>query len=374
MPPADTLPDLNRVLKSVESEKRIGFDLEADSMYHFSEKVCLVQVASKNDAFVIDTVKLRDLSLLKPLFMNEDIMKIFHGADYDVRSLFRDFGIEIRNLFDTELASRFLGVKETGLDAVLKNRFGVTLEKKYQKKDWSERPISADMLHYALNDVIHLVGLSEILEKELEAAGRISWVKEECEILSRVRPPEDDKGPLFLKFKGAGRLKSRNLAVLEALLQFRLESARKKDRPLFKIMGNDSILKLAETCPESPEKMVETGALTLKQADIYGRSLNEIIKKALKTPADLLPVYPRKKTAAISEKASKRIDLIRKWRDKKAKRLGIEPGLLLNKSLVNLLGVRHPASAGDMDEITDMKNWQKSEFGEEIIGILKRGR
>jgi len=119
------MPDLKKALKSIETEKRVGFDLEADSMYHFSEKVCLLQVASKNTAFVIDTLKLRDLSLLKPLFLRNDVIKIFHGADYDVRSLFRDFGIEIKNLFDTELASRFLGIKETGLEAVLKGRFNV---------------------------------------------------------------------------------------------------------------------------------------------------------------------------------------------------------------------------------------------------------
>src|SRR3989339_1673508 len=191
--------ELKESVKTIESETRVGFDLEADSMYHFSEKVCLLQVASKNTAFAIDTVKLRDLSVLKPLFIRKEVMKIFHGADYDVRSLFRDFGIEIKNLFDTELASRFLGIKETGLEAVLRNRFDLKLEKKYQKKDWSQRPLSSDMLNYALNDVRYLVPLSEILKKELDDAGRLSWVEEECEILCRVRPSEDNGDPLFLK-------------------------------------------------------------------------------------------------------------------------------------------------------------------------------
>jgi len=372
IPLIETMPDLKKALKSIETEKRVGFDLEADSMYHFSEKVCLLQVASKNTAFVIDTLKLKDLSLLKPLFLRNDVIKVFHGADYDVRSLFRDFGIEIKNLFDTELASRFLGIKETGLEAVLRNRFDLKLEKKYQKKDWSERPLSLDMLNYALNDVRHLVSLSEILEKELNDIGRLSWVKEECEILCRVRSPEDNGEPLFLKFKGAGKLGLRTLAVLEALLQFRREMAQKKDRPLFKIMGNDSILKLAETRPDSLKKIMNMEALSQRQLDIYGKDVIRIISKSLNIPENMFPVYPRKKASLISEAASKRIEALKILRDKKAVKLSIDPGLLLNKALINSIGVKKPVTKEELEAISDMKNWQRREFGEEIIKLLRR--
>lgn len=372
--PVSSQPDLEKALKGIETEKRVGFDLEADSMYHFSEKVCLLQVASKNTAFVIDTLKLSDLSLLKPLFLDKDIIKIFHGADYDVRSLFRDFGIEIKNLFDTELASRFLGIKETGLEAVLRDRFNVKLEKKYQKKDWSERPLSNEMLNYALNDVRYLVALSEILEKELDDAGRLSWVVEECEILCRVRSPEDNSDPLFLKFKGAGKLRPETLAVLEALLWFRREAAQKKDRPLFKIMGNNSILKLAETKPDSLKRIMNTDALSKRQLDIYGKDVVRIISKAVKTPDSTLPVYPRKKALAVSESASRRIEALKMWRDKKAVKLNMDPGLLLNKALISTIGVKNPDDTAGLGAITEMKNWQKREFGDEIVRALKRRR
>ncbi len=364
--------ELKEAVKGIETEKRVGFDLEADSMYHFSEKVCLLQVASKNTAFAIDTLKLKDLSLLKPLFLRMDTIKIFHGADYDVRSLFRDFGIEIKNLFDTELSSRFLGIKETGLEAVLRNRFYLKLEKKYQKKDWSQRPLSSDMLNYALNDVRYLVPLSEILEKELDDAGRLSWVKEECEILCRVRPPEDNGDPLFLKFKGAGKLKPETLAVLEALLCFRKEAAQIKDRPLFKIMGNNSILKLAETKPDSLKKIINTDALSQRQLDIYGKDMVKIISKAVKTPVNMLPVYPRKTAFYVSESASRKIEALKIWRDKKAVKLNIDPGLLLNKSIINTIGVQNPDDPAGLSAVKEMKNWQKREFGDEIIRVLRR--
>ena len=137
--------ELENFVKIIENQKVVGVDLEADSMYHFKEKVCLIQMAATNTNVVIDPLVIKDLSLLKPIFKRGDICKIFHGADYDVRSLYRDFRISIHNLFDTELACRFLGLKETGLEAVLKRRYNVRLDKKYQRKDWSKRPLPQEM-------------------------------------------------------------------------------------------------------------------------------------------------------------------------------------------------------------------------------------
>jgi len=128
----NTEDELESFGRAIENETAIGVDLEADSMYHFKEKVCLIQMAAPHINVVIDPLVIKDLSPLKPIFKRGDIRKIFHGADYDVRSLFRDFRIKINNLFDTELACRFLGFSETGLEAVLKNKFEVTLNKKYQ--------------------------------------------------------------------------------------------------------------------------------------------------------------------------------------------------------------------------------------------------
>jgi len=105
---------LNQLARRLDNQPCMGVDLEADSMFHFKEKVCLIQIAAENVNVVIDPLAVNDLSALKPVFKRRSIQKVFHGADYDVRSLFRDFQITINNLFDTELACRFLGFEETG--------------------------------------------------------------------------------------------------------------------------------------------------------------------------------------------------------------------------------------------------------------------
>ena len=366
--------EMQRLVGSVEKSGRIAVDLEADSMYHFQERVCLLQMATDRQQAVIDPLIVKDLSALKPLFGNPHLQKIFHGADYDVRSLFRDFRIEIRNLFDTQLASRFVGLKETGLEAVLQARFGVRLDKKYQRKDWSQRPLPDEMVAYAANDVRYLIRLAEMLEDELRSKGRLAWVQEECELLSRVRPVQNGNDPLFLNFKGAGRLPPRNLAVLEALLQLRMKVARKKDRPLFKVFSNKSLLTLATAKPATEAAIQKTGALSARQVKMYGSELAEAIAKADKLPNRSLPTYPRKKSPAFHPAIPERIRALKAWRDRKARTLKLEAGLLLNKSLMTAIAVSNPHETDGLNDIADMKHWQRHEFGQDIIDVLKKAR
>lgn len=368
----DTVTELEKIARILEREKTIAIDLEADSMFHFKEKVCLIQVASKNRSIVIDPLQIKDLSSLKSLFAGYDIQKIFHGADYDVRSLYRDFNIEINNLFDTELACRFLGIKETGLEAVLKKFFKINLDKKYQKKDWSKRPLPQEMIDYAARDVIGLVPLAEILEKELDNKGRLSWVHEECDYLSKVRPALSDDEPLFMKFKGAGRLKPRSLAVLKALLQFRKKVAEKKDKPLFKIIGNSALMKITLARPVTLRRLKGTKALSNRQISIYGNALVETINTAIKTPEDKLPVYPRKKTPVLSHRVPERVKELKKWRNKKAKELEVDSAIICNNALITSIAVLNPSNSNSLETIKNMKNWQKKEFGKEIIAVLSK--
>ena len=163
----NTASGLKKIVADLCSQTLIAFDLEADSMFHFKEKVCLIQAATASSNYIVDPLSITDLSPLSQVLSDPDIVKIFHGADYDVRSMYRDYQIAIHNLFDTELASRFLGHAETGLNTVLQNRFGIFLEKKYQKKDWSQRPLPEPMIAYAAGDVQYLIPLYQIQKKEL---------------------------------------------------------------------------------------------------------------------------------------------------------------------------------------------------------------
>lgn len=368
----ETSDDLARAIGVLENQRAVAVDLEADSMFHFREKVCLIQIATDRHSFVIDPLKISDLSLLGPLFRNLNIQKIFHGADYDVRSLYRDFRINIRNMFDTEVASRFLGDKSTGLEAVVHKRFNVRLNKKYQKKDWSERPLPEKMIEYAARDTFYLLPLAEILQKELSNKGRLQWVNEECDILSRVRAMQNNGEPLFLRFKGAGQLSQRRLAVLEAILQFRVKVAEEKDRPLFKVFSNASAMKMTLSAPKTVQELKRSKALSARQLNMYGSDLVASIQEALSISTERLPSYPHKKAPPLDANVPKRVKALKKWRDRYAKKLNVDSSIITPKSIMTTLAIKKPQKLDDLDLIHEMKNWQKKEFGKHIVAILNQ--
>jgi len=368
----DSISKLREFTSGLAGQRIIGVDLESDSMYHFKEKVCLIQIASAQATAIIDPLQIKNLSLLEPLFRRADIQKVFHGADYDVRSLYRDFRIAVNNLFDTELACRFLGFKESGLNAVLKKKYNIQLDKKNQRKDWSKRPLPEDMVAYAAKDVHYLIPLAKSLQQELIQKGRLSWVQEECNYLSGVRPAPVESDPLFLGFKGAGKLSPRGLAVLEELLQLRRKIARQQDKPLFRIIGNKSMLMLTDARPLSRRKLLETGALGSKQVDRYGKDVIAAVKKALHRPVKDLPKYPRKSAPMVPAIVAKRVKELRNWRDLLAKKLQIDPAIICTKAQISALAVQRPESVDSLSKNNDLKTWQVAEFGKDIVDILKK--
>jgi ribonuclease D len=365
-----TPADLNAFAHRIRREKMLGVDLEADSMFHYKEKVCLLQMAGNGENVVIDPLEVNDLSPLAPIFKNKSVCKVLHGSDYDVRSLYRDFSIEIDNLFDTQLASMFLGEQETSLGAVANRRFGVVMDKRYQKKDWSQRPLPAGMIEYAASDAVHLIPLARMLMEELEAKNRLEWVEEECALLAGVRQVENGEEPLFLRFRGAGRMQRRNLAILEGLLQYRRKLAMKKDRPLFKVFSNKSLLTIANEMADTPEALDRAGCLSAKQIRIYGKTIAEVVKKAKAIPTKNLPVYPRKRRPKVSPRVPDRIKAIKTWRDRVAAELELDPALLFNKALMTAIAVKKPTGIDQLREVDGIRNWQVKAFGKEILKVL----
>jgi ribonuclease D len=363
----ETLPRLEEAARILGQAEIIGVDLEADSMYHYFEKVCLLQIATESVSYVIDPLALRDLSALRPVFSNPGICKVFHGADYDIRSLYRDFRFEVENLFDTQLACKFLGLRESGLEALLRSRFQVELNKKYQRADWSQRPLSPEMVEYAATDGKYLIPLARMLEKELKDKGRLSWVEEECFFLSKVRFMPPRPAPLYLKVKGAFLLDPRSLGVLEALLGFREAQAKRADLPPFKVLGNESLLELAVKRPLRLEELETGKVLSRRQIDRYGIPLLQTIQRAMSVPDEDLPVYPRESKPDVPSPVRKRVKALKTWREMRAKTLEMEPGILLNNALINDLALKNPRSTKEMEKIPGLKKWRQSHFGREIL-------
>ncbi len=362
---------LERLAGRLAAEPLIAVDLEADSLHHYQEKVCLLQIATPRETVLVDPLSLSDLSPLSPVMADPTIRKIMHGADYDIRSLHRDFGIEVANPFDTMIACQFLGESAVGLAAVLKKRFGAELDKRYQKADWSRRPLSPEMVAYAVQDSALLIELYRQLVNELQALGRLSWVEEESELVSRVRAVSRVQEPMFLRFKGAAKMAPRSLSVLEELLRFRDERARHADVPPFKILGTETVRELAEMRPLRLEDLAGIPGLTPRLVARFGRGIVAAVSKGCALAAEKLPRYPVSLREKKDARCEERLKRLKRWREAKALELGIDAGVVANNALLEILADTVPAEMAGLDAIAAMKRWQRLEFGAELVELLR---
>ena len=367
----DSDETLKQACKKMACHARIAMDLEADSMHHFKERVCLIQMADPEANYLIDPFSITDFSPLKSLCEAPSILKVFHGADFDIRSLDRDFDIQINSLFDTEIACRFLGIQKRGLAALLNTHFGLHLDKRFQRTDWSRRPLSDEMIAYSINDVAHLLALAGILESKLMDAGRLEWAMEEFELQSCVRFENNSGMPLFLKFKGAGRMGRENLAVLESLLQLRVRLAEEKNVPLFKIMSNEVIATLTLRRPKTLPQLKATQILSAKQAKMYGEACIRAIHEGLNLPKTEMPQYPKKRAPAVQPEISNRIKVLKTLRDRASQTTGIEPGFLLNNATIGAIAATKPSTPSELKTINGTRNWQVELLGEKVVNVMQ---
>lgn len=351
-------------------EPVFAVDLEADSLHSFQDKVCLLQFSTATTTVLVDPLAIGDLSSLKPVLADEAVRKVFHAADYDIRCLYRDFGIEIKGLFDTMTACQFLGEAKVGLADILNKYFDVQLDKRYQRADWSKRPLEEGMVHYAAEDTRHLLQLTELLEAQLIAKGRLDWAKEEFALLEQVRH-NSTGGPLFLRFKKANLLERRQLAVLEELLQWRNGEAQRRDCPPFKVLNNAPLLEVARAMPVNMRDLSGVEGMMPRLVSRYGGSLLTAVEAGCKVPEGELPVFPRGEARQRDPEAEARMLLLKKWRVKKAAELEMDPGVLINNALLEEIARQQPTCVEDLAGLKMMKNWQRLALGEGIIAALQ---
>lgn len=357
---------LDPALETIAAQPVVAVDTEADSLHSYFDKVCLVQISIPGEDFIIDPLARVDLARFGEILGDPSINKVFHGGDYDLRIMNRDFGFVVRNLVDTSIAAQLLGYQAFGLAALLERHFGVKLNKVHQRADWSMRPLPPDMLAYASMDTHYLAALADKLRDELTALGRWEWALEEFSRLEAVRFREaDEDAEPWRKTKNMGGLDRRSLAIVRDLYQWRDALARKADRPPFKIIGNDSIVEIAKEKPQETRDLGNVKAVARYHADRYGRDIVQIVRKAMEIPEDDLPDRNEPRLWNRDRALEARIERLKRIRDKFAAELKIDPAMLGPRHVLTAV-----ATTGSLD-VPAMREWQKKVIGEALLAGLK---
>ena len=340
---------------------RIAVDTESDGFHRYPERVCLIQLADKNAVYLIDPLNVPDLSPLKRIFEDARIEKVLHSADYDLRTLDREWGLRMRGLYDTSVAAHFTSLNRLGLGTVLEEILGVHVpkEKKLQRADWSLRPLSEEALSYAASDVTHLLPLRDALDKRLKELGRESWVAEECLRLEETRyvPPEPPE-KAFLGLKGSGALDGRGLAILKQLFLLREREALRRGRPPFRVLSNNILLDLAAD-PDVQGKEKESLAKVL--IGPFGNPIRKALRQGQADPIGTRPRPNQHLRPRPTQEEQERFASLRRWRTGEGLRLNIDPALVWPMVSLERLS-RPPASLDDELASAEVRQWQTAQF------------
>jgi len=370
--------DLEALARELRRESILAVDTEADSFYHYFDKTCLVQLATRRNIYLVDPIAMggpEELAPLGSLMESTSIRKIFHAAEYDIYVLKRDCGFRFGNLFDTMVSAQLLGYPSIGLSALAERHFDVKLPKDEQRSDWSVRPLRDSQLTYAAADVTHLIPLAEKLEAELRKASRLGWAQKEFEALSRREWPEREFDRLgYLRIKGARSLPPEDLSVLRELYLVRDRRAREIDRPPFKVLGNRALLEIAEAQPTTDKALAEIKGVSELILRRFGREILTAVERGQAKKHGPIPKrlngggVPRRR---MDRRTERRLTDLKRWRSKRARDLEIDPGVLCPNSALEAIAWADPQSANELSGLPEVKAWFAESFGGEVVEALR---
>lgn len=369
----DSVEGAERFLASLAGTRVLALDTEGASFHRFVDRIYLLQLSTERTHAILDPLRLGVLPGLGALLEAREVEVVFHDADYDLRLLHQDYGWRVTSIFDTRVAAQLLGIRAFGLAALLESHFGVRLDKKHQRADWSMRPLPRDMLEYAAQDTMHLLQLRRRLEDALEKRGRLHWAREEFERLEGTRWSEDDPGTAFLRLKGARDLSRRELAILRELVAWRSDVARELDRSTFRVAGNEVLFTLAREAPATQAALDRVKGLSRSVVARQGRAILDAITRGRAVPESELPRFPRGTRWDRDPDHEARVSRLKAARDRHAAELELDPGVLCPRERLEAIARRNPRNTEELADVPEVRRWQVEVLGEDFLRALRNG-
>ncbi len=347
----DSDTEIEALVVTLGASPWLALDTEADSLHAYPEKLCLIQISHGGGDVLVDPLSRASLAPLLEHLGTRSL--ILHGADFDLRLLRRTRGFIAREVYDTAIAAQLLGRPRHGLRDLVRELLGVELQKGSQRADWARRPLSPQMLAYAVNDTRHLSPLRDALDAELQARGRVEWHREACaRLVATCSVPSAPDPERAWRIKGSAVLDPRGLAALRELWKWREGQALRLDRPPYFVLSHEVVLEIAGRAARGELELPPV----IKARD--RRELEEALARALAVPTDDLPARESPGRAPrVANEVLRRMDAIRERRDQRAADLEIDPSLIATKSDIAAL-------AEDPDRgVAGLMSWQRALLG-----------
>lgn len=359
---------LREMIARLLAEPVVAVDTESDSMYVYREKICLAQFSLPGQDFLVDPLEGPDLSPLGQLFADSGVEKVFHAAEYDILCFKRDYGFEFNHLFDTMWAARILGWPHVGLAAILDERFGVRLDKRWQRHNWGQRPLERAALAYARLDTHYLLDVRAAQLAELRAAGRVEEAREIFAQVAGVTPPPRAFDPdTFWRVKGVWDLSGREQAIVRELYAYRERQAQRQDRSPFRILNDQVLVAVARARPRHVQDLDGVEGLTPGQIRRYGRGLLDAVARGSQADIPSPPYAPRP-----DERTLNCYEALRAWRNDAARQRGVEPDVIMSNAALMSIAHRRPATLDGLEGIEGLGPWRRRAYGAQVLEVVNK--
>jgi ribonuclease D len=367
----DTPDAAIRFLSAIKSIREIAVDTEGASYHRFIDRVYLVQLSTRQRTAIIDPLSAGELEPLGVLLQDPAVEVVFHDADYDLRLLHQDYGWHATNIFDTRIAAQLAGVRAFGLAALLERYFGTRLDKKFQRADWSMRPLSQGMLDYAVQDTLHLLDLRDQLRSELERLGRTAWAAEEFARLEGTQWESEPDDTAWMRTKGTRDLTRRELAIFRELAVWRDTVAGALDRATFRVVSNEALFATARAAPRTIADLAGVKGMPRGMVERRGDEALAAVARGLAVSDAQLPKFPRAPRWERDPKFEDRAAALKRVRDAAAQRLDLDPGVLCSRDRLEAVARKNPATMDELLDVKELRRWQIAELGDEFLGALR---
>ena len=358
--------EMSNLCTSLLAESYIALDTESNSRHAYPERVCLIQIATATNIYIIDTIALKDINALGSVLSDGSVVKVIQGAEYDLRCLNRDWGFTIKNIFDTALAGQFVGLEQVGLSALIETLLGKSIPKdpRMQKSDWSRRPLTTAALEYAAQDVAFLIDVAKRLIDRLTILFRRSWVSEEMERMERIRYVAADPETSFLSLKGSKSLTGEEKAILKRLFAARESEARRRNLPPYYVLSHEKLVHLALN---PTDLMDDSFSMVNSKGSRFHKMLCEAILMGQQDP----PIIKLRQSYRPfpDQFEAERLRSLKRWRTGIGDELSIDPYLVWPRVSLERLA-KSPVDLDAELETFEIRKWQKEQFTASLRSFL----
>jgi ribonuclease D len=354
-------------------DEALAVDTESDHGYDSHARVCLIQLGVDGEVALLDPFEWTgpELAPLWDVLADADRRKIFHAGYNDLEEMDRDWGIDIRNVFDTRTAVRFLDTRRSGLDWLLDEWLGVDLPPDLGRFDWSRRPLPVTAIEYAAADVRHLHDLRDQLRGCLRDAG---WWEAFCEqsehfARSAVSDPETLDPEGWREIDCGPNLDGEGRRALRELYAWRRELALEQNRPVEAILNDEGLTHLASHRPTTPEELKRVSPVSDDVMEARGSEILETVRRA--ESREIPPRTERNRPKHLDAEVERRYDALREWRNATTEELNLPPAFVASNDTLQSIARRRPETADDLRDFDEVLDWQIERWGEVILRIVE---